>query len=114
VTTLLGRQRHLPEINASLKPTREAAERTAVNTPIQGTAADLIKLAMIRIQRRLRDEHPATKMILQVHDELVFETAEKERDIVAEMVKQEMEGVIRLRVPIKVNTKYGGNWRMVE
>jgi len=111
VTTILGRLRHLPEINASLKPTREAAERTATNTPIQGAAADLIKLAMIRIERRLRDERLKTRMILQVHDELVFEAPENEAAAVTALVEAEMAGVHPLEVPLVVDIGKGRNWK---
>jgi DNA polymerase-1 len=110
VTTLLGRLRYLPEINARLRNTREAAERVAINTPIQGTAADLIKLAMIRIDRRLRSELPEARMILQVHDELVFEVPEADVAPLERLVRAEMEGVYELSVPLVVDLGAGPNW----
>jgi len=110
VTTLFNRRRYLPDINHKNRIIRGEAERMAINTPIQGTAADLIKKAMIQIHHRLRGEGLETRMILQVHDELVFEVPEREMDAVAAMVRREMEGVFRLRVPLKVDVKAGRNW----
>ena len=110
VTTLLGRKRYIPELNAGTAAVRAFGERTAVNTPIQGTAADLIKLAMINIHRTLGKRGLSTKMILQVHDELIFEVPEQEIDRVQGMVKQEMEGVLALAVPIRVDMGIGMNW----
>ncbi|HNW58494.1 MAG TPA: DNA polymerase I [bacterium] len=110
VTTLLGRRRMVPDIASDNRRIREFAERTAINTPIQGSAADLIKVAMIRIQRRLEKEKSAARMILQVHDELVFEVPRGEVDAARELVRAEMEGAIELEVPIKVETGLGGNW----
>jgi DNA polymerase-1 len=82
----------------------------AINTPIQGTAADLIKLAMINIQKRLRQENLGSKMILQVHDELVFEVLDREIEPIKKLVKEKMEGVLTLSVPIKVDMGVGKNW----
>ncbi len=110
VRTLFNRRRYLPEINHSQQRFRAEAERMAINTPIQGTAADLIKKAMINIHERLERENLRTKMILQVHDELLFEVKEDEIDLVGAMVKEEMEGVHRLDVPLKVDVKVGKNW----
>ncbi|MDZ7260846.1 MAG: DNA polymerase I, partial [candidate division KSB1 bacterium] len=110
VTTLLNRRRYLPEILSDNRRMREFAERTAINTPIQGTAADLIKVAMINISRRLKERGLKTKMILQVHDELVFEVPKEELEQVRQLVKQEMEGAIQLDVPIKVDIGVGANW----
>jgi DNA polymerase-1 len=110
VRTLFNRRRYLPEINHSQQRYRAEAERMAINTPIQGTAADLIKKAMINIHKRLERENFRTKMILQVHDELLFEVKEDETDLVHSMVKEEMEGVYRLDVPLKVDVKVGKNW----
>jgi DNA polymerase-1 len=87
-----------------------AAERMAVNTPIQGTAADLIKMAMVAIDRRLTKEKLHTRMLLQVHDELLFEVPEKEVEKVKKLVRELMEGVITLRVPLQVDLGTGGNW----
>jgi DNA polymerase-1 len=89
---------------------RAEAERMAINTPIQGTAADLIKKAMIHIHERLRRERLKTKLLLQVHDELLFEVLEEEVPQVSGLVKEEMEGVHRLDVPLKVDIKTGRNW----
>ena len=110
VTTLFNRRRYLPEINHSKQRFRAEAERMAINTPIQGTAADLIKKAMINIHNRIGKENLRTKMILQVHDELLFEVPEDEIDLVRPMVKEEMEGVHPLDVPLKVDVKVGSNW----
>nr|NIS70162.1 DNA polymerase I [Pseudomonadota bacterium] len=110
VTTLFNRRRYLPEINSPNRPLRQFAERTAINTPIQGTAADLIKIAMIRIHRRLREEGFSTQMILQVHDELVFEAPDRERDTVSELIRKEMEGVMEMSVPLRVIITRGKNW----
>ena len=108
--TLFGRHRQIPDINSHNKNLRQFAQRTAVNSPIQGTAADLIKLAMIRIHHKLRKEHLESKMLLQVHDELVFEVPEKELLIAKELVKQEMEEVYKLSVPLVVDISIGKNW----
>jgi DNA polymerase-1 len=110
VTTLLGRHRWLPDISSPNRTAREAAERTAVNMPFQGTAADLIKLAMIRIHRALAQEKLKAKMLLQVHDELVFEVPPEDMEKTEKLVKEIMEGVIALRVPLKVDMNAGQNW----
>ena len=112
--TLFGRIRPIPEINSPQMQLRNFAERTALNSPLQGTAADLIKLAMIRIDRRLTEEKFEAKMILQVHDELLFEAATKERAKLAKLVKEEMEDVHKLAVPIVVEIGTGPNWRDLE
>jgi len=109
--TLLGRKRPIPDMNSRNPNARGFAERTAVNTPLQGTAADLIKLAMIRIDRLLSERKLQARMLLQVHDELLFETPAEEAPGVAKMVKQEMEGVYKLNVPLLVDTGIGDNWR---
>jgi DNA polymerase-1 len=110
VTTLFNRRRYLPEINHDKKRVRAEAERMAINTPIQGTAADLIKKAMINIHRRLKKEDLKTKMLLQVHDELVFEVPEDEIEIIPPIIKEEMEGVYELDVSLKVDINMGRNW----
>lgn len=110
VTTLLNRRRYLPDINSKNYNLRSFAERTAMNTPIQGSAADQIKLAMVNIARRLRQEGYDSKMILQVHDELIFETTAAELADLARLVRQEMEQAIELLVPLKVDVKVGTNW----
>ncbi len=108
--TLFGRVRQISDINSKNPPVRQFAERTAVNSPIQGTAADLIKLAMIRIHERLRKENLRSRMLLQVHDELVFEVPEEEVSVIEKLVQFEMEGVYSLRVPLVVEIGIGKNW----
>lgn len=108
--TLLGRKRFLPDINSRNAVVRGFAERNAVNAPIQGTAADIIKLAMIKIQHRFVEENLSAKMILQVHDELNFEVPENEIDKVKEIVLHEMQNVIKLRVPLIAEFGIGNNW----
>lgn len=110
VRTLLGRVRRLPDILSTNRTVREFSERTAVNTPLQGTAADLIKLSMIRIHEALVRQELKAKMLLQVHDELVFEVPREERDRVTDLVRSIMEGVYDLGVPLKVNISAGDNW----
>ena len=110
VETLMGRRRYLPEINSSNFNTRGGAERMAINMPIQGTAADIMKLAMVRVQKRLDQEEMRTKMLLQVHDELVFETPQEEMDALRELVFDEMPAAIDLDVTLKVDAKWADNW----
>jgi len=110
VTTLLNRRRYLPEINSPTAAIRQASERMAINTPLQGTAADMIKVAMIRIQARLENLHLLTKMIMQVHDELVFEAPEGELETSLPLIRTEMEAVMELSVPLKVSIHSGKNW----
>jgi len=110
VTTMLNRRRILPDINSDNRRASEFAERTAINTPIQGTAADLIKIAMINIHRRLQKENLRSRMILQVHDELVFEAPEEELATLSTLVREEMSQAIKLDVPIKVDVGVGENW----
>jgi DNA polymerase-1 len=107
VTTLLGRRRYLPEINSTNRIQREFAERTAINTPIQGTAADVIKLAMLRVQRELDQRQLQTRLLLQIHDELVLEAPQSELEVVAALVKEHMEAAMTLRVPLVVHLGYG-------
>jgi DNA polymerase I len=109
--TLFGRIRQIPEINSPQPNLRNFAERTAMNTPMQGAAADLIKLAMIELDRRLPKEKLKSRMILQVHDELLFEGPEAEIPRLTKLAKEVMEGVHEFRVPILVDTKVGPNWR---
>jgi DNA polymerase-1 len=111
VRTVFGRVRPIPDIQSRNANQRGFAERTAINTPLQGTAADLIKLAMIRIDRRLADEKLKTRMTLQVHDELVFDVPENEIEPVSVMVRHEMEHVIELNVPLVADVGTGANWR---
>ena len=110
VKTMFGRRRYLPLINSSNKTMRELAERNAVNAPIQGTAADIIKLAMIAVDRRMQKEALASKMVLQIHDELLFDTIDSEKEILKALVCNEMENVLTLSVPLTVECNYGKNW----
>ena len=112
--TLFGRIRPIPEINSPQMQLRNFAERTALNSPLQGTAADLIKMAMISIDARLKKEKLAARMILQVHDELLFELPAKEKGKLEKVVKEEMEGVHKLNVPLVVEMGTGPNWRDLE
>ena len=111
VRTLFGRLRPIPDIASRNPNQRGFAERTAVNTPLQGTAADLIKLAMIALDRKLTERKLKTRMVLQVHDELLFEVPEEESDEIAALVRAEMEGVVRLNVPLVADLGFGPNWR---
>ena len=114
VETLLGRRRYLPDINSPNFNVRGGAERMAINMPIQGTAADIMKLAMIRVQKRLDDEGMKTKMLLQVHDELVLETPKEEMDALKDLVFDEMPAAMDLDVTLKVDTKWGLTWGDME
>ncbi|MGH9570417.1 MAG: DNA polymerase, partial [Candidatus Angelobacter sp.] len=111
VKTLFGRTRPIPDINSKNANARGFAERTAVNTPLQGTAADLIKLAMIQIDEELRHRRFGSRMLLQVHDELLFEAPENEIDTLCNLVKEKMEKVCPLNVPLLVEMGVGPNWR---
>jgi DNA polymerase I len=111
VRTMFGRVRPIPDIQSRNANLRGFAERTAVNTPLQGTAADLIKLAMIRIEAALEQKKLKTRMTLQVHDELVFDVPEAEVDAVQELVRHEMEHVVELSVPLVADVGVGDNWR---
>jgi DNA polymerase I len=109
-TTLMGRRRYLPELFSDNQGMRVAAEYMAVNTPVQGSSADIIKLAMINIHTRLRREQLTAQMLLQVHDELVFEVPLAELDVVKPLVVEEMEQAVQLDVPIKADVGAGRNW----
>ncbi len=111
VRTAFGRLRPMPEINSTDVQARNRAEREAMNTPLQGTAADLMKLAMVKAQARLKREQMQTRMILTVHDELVFEAPERELDRAKKIVREEMEGAHPMRVPLKVDLGVGQNWK---
>jgi DNA polymerase I len=114
VQTILGRRRPIPDINSPVIRNRNASERMAINSVVQGSAADMIKLAMLNIFRRLkRDNHPS-RMLLQVHDELVFETPIESVESEAAMVKEEMQSAMKLTVPIKVEVGWGKNWQEVK
>ena len=110
VTTLLGRTRYLPDINSDNQRIRKSSENIAVNTPIQGTAADMIKVAMINIYKHIRQNNMQTKMIIQIHDELVFELPEDEIESAKSVIIKEMENALKLDVPIKVDIGMGKNW----
>ena len=114
VRTLFGRVRPIPDINSKNFNLRGFAERTAVNTPLQGTAADLIKLAMIRIDAAIPERGLKARMTLQVHDELVFEVPENEIDSMRSLVREQMEQVHPLAVPLMVEIGVGKNWRDLE
>jgi DNA polymerase-1 len=110
VTTLFNRRREIPQLASSSLASRQNGRRMAINTPVQGSAADIIKIAMINVDRRLRKRKLEAKMIIQIHDELVFELPEEEIDSLRTMIVEEMESVIQLSVPLRVETKLGGNW----
>ncbi len=110
VKTIFKRKRQIPEIRSANKNTRQLGERYAINTPVQGSAADIIKLAMINIWKRLKKEGLKTKMLLQVHDELLFEVPAEEKDRAQALVKEEMENAVSLDVPVKVDIGIGKNW----
>ncbi len=110
VETLFGRRRYLPDINSGNATVRGFAERNAINAPIQGTAADIIKVAMIRIHQRFQRENIKSKMLLQVHDELNFSVVPEERDRVGEIVLQEMQNALKMRVPLVADSGWGDNW----
>ena len=109
-TTLYGRRRYIPELSSSNYNIRSGAERIALNTPIQGTAADIIKLAMIRVENTLAERYPQAKLLLQVHDELIVECPEEMAEDVAKLVSQEMEGVAKLKVPLTAEAHFGKSW----
>jgi DNA polymerase-1 len=110
VETLFGRKRYILDIDAHMPMLRAAAERVAINMPVQGTAADLMKMAMIRLDQELKEVSPQARILLQVHDEVVLEIPEKDIDKVSQKVKDVMEGIYKLKVPIKVDVSAGDNW----
>lgn len=110
VRTLLNRKRTIDELNNTNYMIRQMGERIALNTPIQGTAADILKLAMIRIDEKLKEDNLKTKMLLQVHDELIFDVPDEELNIVIDIVREIMENVYKLSVPLKVEIDYGRDW----
>ncbi len=110
VTTIMGRKRPVPELRSRNRNTRQLGERLAINSPVQGSAADIIKVSMIRISRRIKEECLRARMLLQVHDELLFEVPEDEKDRMIELVRSEMEGAVELGVPMKVDIGTGNNW----
>ena len=110
VETLFGRRRYLPDINSKNGTVRSLAERTAINAPIQGTSADIIKLAMINVDRRLQKEGLQSRMVLQIHDELLFDAVPEEVEILEKIVVEEMESVMTLSIPLTVECNHGNNW----
>jgi len=114
VETLFGRKRFIPEINSSAWNLRAAAERMAINMPVQGTAADLIKMAMVEIAKSNKLSAIGSKLLLQVHDELVFEVPEKEVEAAAGQIREIMENIYELAVPLKIEIKAGENWGEME
>ncbi|MGM9668275.1 MAG: DNA polymerase, partial [Faecousia sp.] len=108
--TLYGRRRYIPELKSNNFNVRQGAERIALNTPIQGTAADIIKLAMIRVDRALAERFPQARLLLQVHDELIVECPENMAEAVSELVSREMEGVAQLKVALVAEAKSGKSW----
>ena len=114
VETLLGRRRYIPEIRASNHQVRAAGERMAINMPIQGTAADIIKLAMLSIHRRMEDQGVRSMMLIQVHDELIFEVHKEELEQMKDMVRELMPAAMDLAVPLNVELKVGETWGDME
>ena len=110
VTTLFHRRRYLPELTSSNRVTRAFGERVAMNTPIQGTAADIIKIAMVRVYRRLKAENLQSRLLLQIHDELIVEAPQQEAQRVQALLKEEMEQAVQLEVPMLVEAKIGKTW----
>jgi DNA polymerase I len=110
VETILGRRRYLPDINSANAVVRGFAERNAINAPIQGSAADIIKVAMIDIHREFKERKLQSRMIMQVHDELVFDTHLSEVEIVKTIVREKMSGAVKMRVPLEVDMNTGANW----
>jgi DNA polymerase-1 len=108
--TILGRRRYLPDLTSDNRQQREMAERMALNAPIQGSAADIIKVAMLGVCRALAESGLRSRMLLQVHDELVLEVADGERDAVEALVRQQMAGAYELRVPLDVSVGFGRSW----
>ena len=110
VETIFGRRRYLPDINSKNGTVRALAERNAINAPIQGTSADIIKLAMISVARRIKEEGLQSRMILQIHDELVFDAVLAEAERLEDIVREEMENIVRLSIPLTVECNHGNNW----
>ena len=110
VKTMKNRIRYIPEINSKIYMQREFAKRMAMNAPIQGTAADIIKIAMIKVDEEMEQRKLKSKMLVQVHDELVFEVAYGEEDIMLELVRRNMEAALDLDVPLVVGDSFGKNW----
>jgi DNA polymerase-1 len=114
VETILGRRRPIPEIASNIVSMRNYGERLAINSVVQGSAADLIKVAMVNVYRRLKRENRPSKLLLQVHDELVFETPIADVEAEAAIVREEMTGAMKLKVPLKVEVGWAKNWQEVK
>ena len=114
VVTLSNRRRYIPELKSPVYMQREFGKRTAMNAPIQGSAADIIKMAMINIDREIEGRGLKSKMVFQVHDELVFEVVPEEREIIEELVIEEMRYAVRLNVPLDVASGFGSNWMEIK
>ena len=114
VKTLKNRIRYIPDINSKIYMQREFAKRTAMNAPIQGTAADIIKIAMVNIDKEMEERNIKSKMLVQVHDELVFEVSKGEEEIIQELVRRNMENAVKLNVPLIVDDSFGTNWYEVK
>ena len=110
VSTLTGRKRYIREINSSNYNLRQFGERAAMNMPLQGSSADIIKIAMVNLNNALKREGMKTKLILQVHDELILDAPQSEKEKAAEILRQEMENAVQLKVPLKVEVAIGQNW----
>ena len=110
VTTMFNRKRNIPELKNTVYTIRQSGERIALNTPIQGTAADIIKLAMVKVYKAFKENNLKTKMIIQVHDELIFDTEKNELEKVKQIVNDVMDNVCELSVPLTIDIHYGKNW----
>ena len=110
VKTLFNRKRVIEELNNKNYMVRQSGERIALNTPIQGTSADIMKIAMVKIFKEMQDKKLKSKMLLQVHDELIFDVVKEEKDVLEELVKRNMETCVKLDVPFKVSSDYGTDW----
>jgi DNA polymerase-1 len=108
--TILGRRRYLPDLNNENRQRREIAERAALNAPIQGSAADIIKLAMLKVEKDLQAQKFKSRLLLQVHDELIFEVSPEENDSLSSLVKNAMSSAYKLKVPLDVNIGMGKSW----
>ena len=107
---MFNRKRNIPELKNTVYTIRQSGERIALNTPIQGTAADIIKLAMVKVYKAIKENNLKTKMIIQVHDELIFDVPKEELEKVKELVTEIMDNVTKLNVPLAVDVNYGKNW----
>jgi DNA polymerase-1 len=110
VKTMFNRKRVIEELQNKNFMIRQSGERIALNTPIQGTSADIMKLAMVKIYREMKEKNLKSKMLLQVHDELIFDVKDEEKEILEEIVKRNMETCVKLDVPFKVSSDYGTDW----